>query len=148
MHWADKIAKEIITSGKFKPYWVDDMKTPSGFAHIGSLMGPIIHSCIYRALKDLGREVKLTYVFNDFDPADEFPAVLKEALEGHQGKALKMVPSPEPKFDNLADFLAEDLKKSIEYLGFEAKYISSWELYHQGEFDEVIKLALDKSEKI
>jgi lysyl-tRNA synthetase class 1 len=148
MHWADKIAKEIIASGKYKPYWVDDMKTPSGFAHIGSMLGPVIHSAIYRALKDAGQNANLTYVFNDFDPADEFPAILKETLEGHQGEALKMVPSPDPKFGNLADYLADDLKKSIEYLGFEAKYISSWDLYHQSKFDEVIKLALDNSEKI
>ncbi len=148
MHWADKIASEIISSGKYKPYWVDDMKTPSGFAHIGSMLGPVIHSTIYRALKDKGQKVTLSYVFNDFDPADEFPSVLKKTLEGHQGKPLKTIPSPDPKFANLADFLAADLKESIEYLGFEAKYISSWDLYHQGKFDEVIKLALDNSEKI
>ena len=148
MHWADKIAQEIIASGKYKPYWVDDMKTPSGFAHIGSMLGPVIHSVIYRALKDTGQDATLTYVFNDFDPADEFPDVLKKSLEGHQGEALKMIPSPDSSFENLADFLADDLKKSIEYLGFEAKYISSWDLYHQGKFDGVIKLALDNSEKI
>jgi len=56
MHWADRIAKEIVASGKFKPYWVDDMKTPSGFSHIGSLMGPVIHSAIFRALKDAGSD--------------------------------------------------------------------------------------------
>jgi lysyl-tRNA synthetase class 1 len=148
MHWADKIAKEIIASGNYKPYWVDDMKTPSGFAHIGSMLGPVIHSAIYRALKDAGQEVTLTYVFNDFDPADEFPEILKESLEGHQGESLKMIPSPDSNFGNLADYLADDLKKSIEYLGFEAKYVSSWELYHQGKFDQVIRLALDNSEKI
>lgn len=148
MHWADRVANEILKSGKYKPYWVDDMKTPSGYAHIGSMLGPVVHSAVYRALKDLGQEVTLTYVFNDFDPADEFPSVLKETLDGHQGKALKMVPSPSPEFENLADFLADDLKKSIEYLGFEAKYISSWELYKEGKFDEVIKMALDNSEKI
>lgn len=148
MHWADKIAKEIIASGKFKPYWVDDMKTPSGFAHIGSMLGPMIHSSIFRALKTAGWEAILTYVFNDFDPADELPGILKETLEGHQGKALKMIPSPDENFENLADFLANDLKKTLSYLGFEARYISSWELYHKGEFDEVIRLALDNSEKI
>lgn len=148
MHWADKVANEIVKSGKFMPYWVDDMKTPSGYAHIGSMLGPVMHSAIYRALKDLGKEVKLTYVFNDFDVADEFPAILQETLDGHQGKALKMCPSPSPEFNNLADFLADDLKKSIEYLGFEAEYISSWEFYKLGKFDGVIKTALDNSEKI
>ena len=37
MFWADRIATQIIDSEKFTPYWVDDMFTPSGFAHIGSL---------------------------------------------------------------------------------------------------------------
>lgn len=140
MHWADKIAQEIIASGKFKPYWADDMKTPSGFAHIGSMLGPVIHSAIYRALKDAGQEVTLTYVFNDFDTIDE--------IHEHAGKVLKTIPSPETGFENLGDYLADDLKKSIEYLGFEAKYISSWDLYHRGLFDGVIRLALDNSEKI
>lgn len=148
MHWADKVAETVIKSGKFKPYWVDDMKTPSGFSHIGSMLGPMVHSAIFRALRDAGHESNLTYVFNDFDPADEFPAILKETLDGHQGKALKMVPSPDKNFDNLADYLAADLKKSIEYIGFEGRYLSSWELYHAGEFDEVIKMALDNAEKI
>ncbi len=148
MHWADKVADEVIKSGKYKPYWVDDMKTPSGFAHIGSMLGPMVHSAIFRALKDAGHNSNLTYVFNDFDPADEFPGILKETLEGHQGKALKMIPSPDKNFDNLADYLADDLKKSIEYIGFEGKYLSSWDLYHNGEFDETIRMALDNSEKI
>lgn len=124
------------------------MKTPSGFSHIGSMLGPILHSSIYRALRDAGYDATLTYVFNDFDTADEFPPEFKEELKEHAGKVLKMVPSPDPKFENLADMLSEDLKKSIEYLGFEGRYISSWELYHQGKFDELIRLALDNSEKI
>ncbi len=148
MHWADKIADEIIASGKYKPYWIDDMKTPSGYAHIGSVLGPVIHSCIYRALKDRGEDGTLTFVINDFDTADEFPQNFKEQLKEHAGKVLKMIPSPEPNFDNLADLLAQDLKDSLAYLGFEARYLSSWELYHQGKFDEVIKTALDNSEKI
>lgn len=148
MHWADKIAHEIIDSGKFKPYWVDDMKTPSGYAHIGSVLGPMIHSAIYRALKDVGKEATLTYVINDFDTADEFPPNFKDQLREHAGKVLKMIPSPVEGFDNLADLLADDLKKSLVYLGFEAKYLSSWDMYHQGKFDEVIKIALDNSEKI
>lgn len=148
MHWADKVAKEIIASGKFKPYWVDDMKTPSGFAHIGSMLGPIIHSTVYRALKDAGQDAKLTYVFNDFDTADEFPKEFQEQLTGNEGKVLKMIPSPSSDFQNFADFIADDLKKSIEYLGFEGEYVSSWELYHEGKFDTVIREALDSADKI
>ena len=68
MHWADKVAQEIIKSGKYKPYWVDDMKTPSGYAHIGSMMGPVVHSAIYRALKDLGKELNKLRTGGEYRP--------------------------------------------------------------------------------
>lgn len=148
MHWADKIAKEIITSGKFKPYWVDDMKTPSGFAHIGSMLGPIIHSCIYRALKDNGSDGTFTFVINDFDHADNMASEFKDEYGKYLGMSLKMIPSPDPKYKSMADYFAADFVDSIRSLGVEARIISSWELYHQGKFDEVIRLALENSEKV
>jgi lysyl-tRNA synthetase class 1 len=149
VYWADKIAKEIVASGKFKPYWVDDMKTPSGFAHVGSVRGPLIHSVIYRALKDATKEkVAFTFVFNDFDPADEFPPEFKEKLSPYAGFPLKKVPSPDKDFKNLGDLLADDLRKSMQSLGVEAEFVSSWDLYQEGKFDGVIKEALDSAEKI
>ncbi len=149
MHWADKLAKEIITSGKFKPYWVDDMKTPSGFAHIGSLRGPLIHSVIFRALKDATKEkVVYTFVFNDFDPADELPLEFKDELSEYLGFPLRKIPSPRKDFTSLGELLADDLKKVMVELGCEAEYLSSWDMYHQGKFDGVIKEALNNASKI
>ncbi len=148
MHWADRIAKDIITSGKFKPFWVDDMKTPSGFAHVGSLMGPVVHSMIYRALKDAGQEATYTFVINDFDPVDGLPEELKEEYGKYMGYPLKTAPSPDPDFENMADLYSNDFINSFRSLGVEAEILSSWEMYHQGKFDEVIRLALDNSEKI
>lgn len=148
MYWADEIVKKVISSKKHKPYLVDDMKTPSGFAHVGSLRGPLIHSVLYRALKDLNVKAKFTFVFNDFDPADDLPSEFKEKLKDYMGFPLKKVPLKNNKFKNLGDFLANDLKSTMNELGVEAEYLSSWDLYHQGKFDEVIKLALDNSEKI
>ena len=62
MYWADKVAEEIIKKGKFRPFLVDDMFTPSGFPHIGSLRGPIVHDLIYKALKDKNQNVRFTFV--------------------------------------------------------------------------------------
>ena len=148
MYWADEIAKNIISSGKYMPYWVDDMKTPSGFAHIGSLRGPLIHSVIYRALKDAGTNVKFTFVFNDFDTADEMPSEFRERLSNYLGCPLNRIPSPEKGFDSLADYLSNDLRRVMEELGVEAEYLSSWKMYKEGKFDEVIRMALDNGEKI
>lgn len=156
MYWADQIAKEIIDSKKYKsslplrgkPYWVDDMKTPSGFAHIGSLRGPIIHSLLFRALKDARVKVKFTFVINDFDSADEMPPEFKDELSDYLGFPLRKVPSPKKGFDSLGSFMADDFKKVLRDLGVEAGFLSSWDMYHEGKFDGVIKEALDSSSKI
>lgn len=148
MYWADRVAKEIIDSGNFKPYWVDDMFTPSGFPHIGSLRGPLVHDLIFRALKHAGEEVKFTYVFNDFDTIDGLPDDLLKDFSKYLGFPLKNVPSPEPGYDSFADFFTKDLQKVLGSIGVTADYLSSWEMYHEGKFDKVIKIALDNAEKI
>ena len=148
MYWADKVAKEIISSGNFRPYWVDDMKTPSGFAHIGSLRGPLIHSVIFQALKDANQKAKFTFVFNDFDHADELPPEFKEKLIQYMGCPLREIPSPVEGFGSLGAYLVNDLKETLLKLGIEADYLSSYDLYKAGKFDGVIREALDNSEKI
>lgn len=148
MFWADEIAKRIIDSGKHTPYWVDDMKTPSGFSHVGSMMGPVIHSMVYRALKDAGKDVTYTFVINDFDPADDLLPEIRGTHEQYLGMPLKLAPSPDPKYESLADLFGTDFINSIRSLGVEARILSSWEMYHEGKFDSVIREALDNAEKI
>ncbi|PIP57994.1 lysine--tRNA ligase [Candidatus Woesebacteria bacterium CG22_combo_CG10-13_8_21_14_all_39_10] len=148
MHWADRIAKEIVASGKFKPYWVDDMKTLSGYAHVGSIRGPLIHDLIYRALKAEGKEAIYTFVFNDFDAIDSLSSELKESFSKYMGVPLRIAPSPIPGFSSFAECFNHDFKRVFEILGIKARFLSSWDMYHEGKFDEVIKMALDNSEVI
>lgn len=148
MYWADKVAEEIINSGKFRPFLVDDMFTPSGFPHIGSLRGPIVHDLIYKALKDKNQNVKFTFVINDFDPIDGLPPSLQEKFTKYMGLPLRKAPSPVEGFESFADYFADDYKNSMASLGITPEFLSSWDMYHQGKFDEAIKLALDNAEKI
>ncbi len=148
MFWADRVAKEIIDSNNYQPYWVDDMKTLSGFPTVGSLKGPLVHELIFRALKHFEAEVAFTYIFNDFDPIDGLSDDLKVGFEKYMGFPLKTVPSPVEGFDNFADYFGDDFSKVLEKLGVKPKYLSSWDMYHEGKFDEVIKMALDNGEKI
>jgi lysyl-tRNA synthetase, class I len=148
MFWADEVADRIIKSGKHKPYWVDDMKTPSGFAHVGSLMGPVIHSMIYRALSDAGESAKFTFVINDFDPADDLLPEIRGTHEQYLGMPLKLAPSPDPTYKSMSDLFGQDFIRSTKSMGVEADILSSWEMYQQGKFDEVIREALDNADKI
>lgn len=148
MYWADKVAEEIINSGKYRPFLVDDMFTPSGFPHIGSLRGPIVHDLIYKALKDKNQNVRFTFVINDFDPIDGLPPSLEAEFTKHMGLPLRNAPSPVEGFESFAAYFADDYKNSMKALGITPEFLSSWDMYHEGKFDEAIKLALDNADKI
>jgi lysyl-tRNA synthetase, class I len=108
MFWADKIASDIIASGNHQPFWVDDMKTPSGRVHVGALRGVAIHGLIHQALLDQKQSATYTYIFNDMDPMDGFPHYLPDEFRQHMGKPLYRIPSPEPGFESLAQLYAQE----------------------------------------
>lgn len=123
------------------------MFTPSGFAHIGSLRGPLVHDMVYRALGSAGQQVTSTYVFNDFDPIDGLPAELF-ALSDELGKPLRTARSPESGFANFAEYFTKDFQAVLINLGVKASFLSSWDMYREGKFNGVIREALDHSETI
>ena len=148
MFWANKVAKEIIKSGKYQPFWVDDMFTPSGFAHTGSLRGPLVHDLVFRALQAEGVSVKSTYVFNDFDPIDGLPPELADKFSPYLGYPLRLAPSPKEGYKSFGEYFTVDFQKVLRSLGVAAEFLSSWDMYHEGKFNGVIREALDNSEKI
>lgn len=123
------------------------MFTPSGFAHIGSLRGPLVHDMVYRALCDARESVTFTYVFNDFDPVDGLPPELS-SLSDELGKPLRTARSPEEGYESFAEYFTKDFQLVLQSLGVNATFLSSWDMYREGKFNEVIREALDNSEKI
>ena len=148
MFWADLVAEEIIKSGNYKPYWVDDMKTPSGRVHVGALRGVVVHDLVYKALKDKGVDVKYTYVFEDHDPMDDIPSYLpKEKYEKYLGMPLFKIPSSEKKY-NYAQYYALEFQKVFNAIGCEPEIIWTKDLYTSGRMNPVIKEVLDKAEEV
>jgi len=149
MFWADKVAQEIIDSGKYKPYWVDDMKTPSGRVHVGALRGVVVHDLAYKALKDKGASPKFTYVFEDHDPMDDIPSYLDRAkFEKYLGMPLFKIPSPEEGYENYARFYAGEFQKVFNAIGCEPEIIWTKDLYTSGRMNDVIKEILDKASEV
>lgn len=149
MFWADAIAADIIQSGKYKPYWVDDMKTPSGRVHVGALMGVVIHDLIYRSLKNKGVEVEYTYVFENHDPMDDIPSYLhKEKFKKYLGMPLFSIPSPVEGYDNFATYYAQDFRKTFNAIGCNPTILWTKDLYTSGKMNDGIKKVLDNAQEI
>lgn len=149
MFWADKAAEEIIASGKYKPYHVDDMKTPSGRVHVGALMGVVIHDLVYRALRDRDIKATYTYVFENHDPMDDIPAYLpRKKFEKYLGVPLFSIPSPEPGYENFAQYFAEDFQKTFNAIGCYPTILWTKDLYTKGLMNAGIKKVLDNAQEI
>jgi lysyl-tRNA synthetase class 1 len=149
MYWADVFADQIIKSGKHKPYWVDDMKTPSGRVHIGSVRAVTSHYLVCRALIDRGVETTFSYVLEDHDPMDKLPGYIDEKkFVKHLGKPLFKVPSPTPGYKSYGHRWGQEYKEIFNSIGIHPQVIWGSELYLSGKMNTVIKVCLDKSDKI
>jgi lysyl-tRNA synthetase class 1 len=149
MYWADEFADRIIKSESYKPYWVDDMKTPSGRIHVGSLRGVFAHDAIYKALLDRGVEAIFSYVFDDHDPMDALPVHLdQKKFKKHLGKPLNRVPPPKPGYSSYAEYFARDFIEVFNACGAKPKIIWASQLYTTGKMNEDIKTCLNHAEKI
>ena len=128
MIWADREAKRL-KERSLPLEWVDDMKTPSGRIHVGSLRGVIVHDLIYKALKEIGVNAKFSYVFNDMDPMDGMPSYLDANKWGkYMGQPLYKIPSPEPGFKSFADYFAQEFISVFNSINCHPQIIWSSEL--------------------
>lgn len=151
MFWADRIAKEIqdtkATSGD--TLRIRDEKTLSGRVHIGSMRGIAIHGLISEVLTEYGVANEYRYELNDFDDFDKVPGYLDEAVfTEHLGRPLCAVPSPEPGYDNYAEYFGDELRRVILKAGFTPTYYRATELYRSGAMDPYIKTALEHTADI
>ncbi len=143
MFWADRIAEELKTKG---PQLVDDMKTPSGRIHVGSLRGPILHDIIYKSLRDAHVAARFTYVIDDHDPMDGLPIYLdEETYRPHMGKPLYAVPSPDGIAPSFARYYADDFIDVLHGLGVQPEIVWASELYNSGKMDHAIRQILDNA---
>lgn len=171
-HWADQVADQILKWQKennIKKLHVDDMKTPSGRVHVGSLRGVVLHDVIAKVLAEkTEQKITSTYVFNDMDSMDKIPSYLStEKYKDWVGKPLYQIPRPEldesgidfssrSKSDtedylsseSYAEFYAKDFIEAFRYLGCSQDIIWSHKLYQTKKMSELIKKALDNIEII
>lgn len=148
MFWADRVAQQL-KKRKLSLEWVDDMKTPSGRIHVGSLRGVVAHDLIYKALLNAGVKAKYTYVFDDHDPMDKLPSYLDPKKWGEQlGKPLFMVRSPEKGFKSYAQYFALEFKEVFNRIGCQPEIIWASDLYRTGRMNGVIRECLDSTDKI
>ena len=149
MTWIDK-ALESCSSQVV----INDSKTPSGRAHVGSLRGVLIHDALARVARERGLDATFMYGCDDMDAVDEIPHGTGEQFVEHLGKPLWAAPAPEGlrgdsmaeayfgeftgKWFDAADSQVDDTPGPFDTLGVEAEFYRMSDVYLSGRLDGVI----------
>jgi lysyl-tRNA synthetase class 1 len=145
MFWADEIANNLNKGSK---QLVDDAWSASGFAHIGSLRGLLIHDIANKALLADGIDSHYTFILDDFDPMDGLPGYLdKNIYQEEMGKPLFVIDSP-VKNKSLARYFGDDFIETAHLTGVNPEFLWNHELYQEGSYNDVIKESLNNAPKI
>ncbi len=147
--WADLLVAEILKTRAAAGQVVNDAWSPSGYAHIGSLKGVVLHDAVTRGLRDRGADVRFLYGFDDYDPFDAIPPYLDAArLRPYLGIPLCNVPSPEPGASSFGAFYGGRFVEDFRRLGCGPEVYWGSELYRSGRMNEAIRRVLDRADEI
>lgn len=157
MHWTDEVAESLKNypmppAGKWGGggvHVINDSKTPSGRAHVGSLRGVLIHDAMFRSLKAMGVPVKFTFGCDDYDPVDELPHGMKEHFQQYLGQPLCNTPAPPgSSATDMADHFIKDFWSVFKDLGVSCEFYRMRDVYRSGTFNEAIDRILRSAETV
>ena len=150
MTWIDETLQRARS-----PLYINDSKTPSGVAHVGSLRGVLTHDALLRVASRNGQQARFTYGCDDMDPVDEIPHGTGEYFREHLGKPLCAVPPPpelagdtESASKNMAQAYFAEFTSTFAPLGVEAEHYYMSDIYAAGRLDETIDVFLRRSSKV
>jgi len=124
---------------------------PSGLPHIGTF-GEVARTTMvkraFEALSDI--PTKLICFSDDLDGMRKVPSNVPnpEVLEQHLQRPLTSVPDPFGEYDSFGAYNNAMLRRFLDTFGFEYEFYSAKEFYESGQFDEVLKRAVERYDEI
>lgn len=124
---------------------------PSGLPHIGTF-GEVARTTMikraFEAISDI--PTKLICFSDDLDGMRKVPSNVPnpEVLEQHLQRPLTSVPDPFGTHDSFGAHNNAMLRRFLDTFGFEYEFYSAKEFYETGQFDEILKRAVDRYDEI
>ncbi|MBQ8180265.1 MAG: lysine--tRNA ligase [Candidatus Methanomethylophilaceae archaeon] len=146
MHWADVVAKEVADTCEH-PLIATGI-SPTGIIHVGSLREAITGESVRSAVEGMGKEVKLIYLIDSFDPLRKRYDFLPADFEQYVGMPISRIPCPCGKHRNYAHHFVQPFLDAVDSLGVDCEVIWTHELYEQGRFAECIDKTFEKRQEI
>ncbi len=124
---------------------------PSGLPHIGTF-GEVARTTMIRRAFEIISDIptRLICFSDDVDGMRKVPENVpqQEMLRGHMQKPLTSVPDPYGEFESFGHHNNAMLRRFLDTFGFEYEFISATEFYKSGRFDDTLRLAAERYERI
>ena len=146
MHWAEVVAKEVADTCDH-PLIATGI-SPTGIIHVGSLREAITGESVRSAVEALGKEVKLIYLIDSFDPLRKCYDFLPPEYEKYVGMPISRIPCPCGQHKNYAHHFVQPFLDAVDSLGVHCEVIWTHELYAQGKFAECVDMAMKKRQQV
>ncbi|WP_076488850.1 lysine--tRNA ligase [Alkalispirochaeta americana] len=150
-HWADINAARIIREkGEKDRYTCASGITPSGTVHVGNFREIISVDLVVRALRDLGKNVRFLYSWDDYDVFRKVPGNVPDPQGWQQylRQPITSVPDPAGTEASYARANEAELEGQLERVGIEPEYIYQAGQYQASRYAPGMRTALERREEI
>lgn len=124
---------------------------PSGLPHIGTF-GEVLRTTMIRKAFEAISDVptRLICFSDDLDGMRKVPGNVpnQELLAEHLQRPLTSVPDPFDTHESFGHHNNAMLRRFLDTFGFEYEFYSAKEFYASGQFDEVLKLAVERYDEV
>ena len=124
---------------------------PSGLPHIGTFGEVLRTTMIRRAFETISDiPTRLICFSDDMDGMRKVPTNVpnQDMLRQHEQKPLTSVPDPFETHESFGHHNNAMLRRFLDTFGFEYEFYSATEFYKTGQFDEVLKRAVEKYDDV
>ncbi|MDR1955706.1 MAG: lysine--tRNA ligase, partial [Treponema sp.] len=124
--------------------------TPSGTVHIGNFREIISVDLVARALRDLGKQVRFIYSWDDYDVFRKVPQNMpkQEELKAYLRFPITMVPDPWERDSSYARHHEVDVETLLPRVGIGPEYLYQAQAYRASRYAEGIRKALEHRETL
>ena len=133
MHWAEKIAREIIEKKPNKEEYVCAAGiSPSGSVHIGNFRDIATSYYVVRALQKLGKKAKLLFSWDEYDRLRKVPSNIAKITEGfdrYLGMPYAEIPDPHGIYSSYVEYNEKEFEASLEELDINPDYRYQAKMY-------------------
>ena len=146
MHWAEKLAEQIIERHPDKKEYVcAGGISPSGSVHIGNFRDIATPYFVKKALEKKGKNARLLFSWDDFDRLRKVPSNVQKITEGFEkyiGIPYTMCPDPSHEHSSYGEHFEKEFENALKQLKVDCDIKYQTKKYTAGEYKEQIIAAI------